>query len=412
MNRTLALVALCVSMVLGAGARADWPRFRGPNGGGVAADSPAIPTAWTAEQVLWKATLPGSGHSSPVIWENRLYVSSAEPAKGKRHFLCLDRDKGTVLWAKEFEFARFPQHQDNSYASASAAVSADGVFVCWTSPLRYELLGFEHDGKEKWKVNLGPFMAQHSISGSPVVVDGAVILADDQDGPDASVIAVDAKTGQQKWRVKRGTSKRKACCSLPCVYTPAAGPKQVILVSCDEGIASLDVTSGKTLWQIKNAFPMRIVASPIVGGGMVFGQCGEGQRNRLTVAAKIPAAGEEAKVAWTSNAREMPYVPAVVLDKDKLYAWGDYGAVTCLEAATGKQLWQAKVGGEYYTSPVLLGNRLYNLTKTGEVVVVDVAQDGKEVGRTALGEKTFATPAVVGDRMYLRTLTTVWCVGK
>ena len=395
----------------------DWTRFRGPNGSGLAPDSPAIPAVWTERDQLWKTPLPGAGHSSPVIASGKLFVTAADPKAGKRSLICLDASSGSILWTKSYDFAPFKQHQDNNHAAATPAIDAQHVYAAWPSPERYDLVALDHQGNEKWTVNLGKFVSQHGNGASPIVVDDLVVLANDQDGPDASVVAVEARTGQVKWKVPRIPGKGSS--ATPCLYTAKDGGKQVILASSPNGLTGLDAKTGKIVWQLKEpiTLPQRVVASPIVAGDLVIASCGEGANARTVVAVKPGTATEPAKIAWRHDNKEMPrvlpYVPSYTAKDNLLFAWSDTGGtVTCMAADTGKVLWQEKTGGDFYASPVCLNNRLYNLTKSGEVVVINASDKYELLGRIPLNERTQASAAVANGKLYLRTLGHVMCIGK
>ena len=155
----LALMSLLATLAICAHAPAeDWPRFRGSNGSGVADSTSAlIPAKWDERDVTWKVELPGEGHSSPVIFGNKLFLTSADRAVGKRYLLCIDARTGDTLWKREFEFSPYAQHRDNAYAAATPALDDKYVYVPWINPQRYELFAFDHDGNEVWKADLGPF---------------------------------------------------------------------------------------------------------------------------------------------------------------------------------------------------------------------------------------------------------------
>ena len=160
----------------------EWTRFRGPNGTGLSA-AKGIPSEWTEEDYNWNATLPGQGHSSPVVWGDKVFVLSASAESAERIVMCLDTATGKTVWERRYPSHVHDKHLKNSFASATPALDRDHVYCSWSTPEQYTLLALGHDGREAWRVDLGPVVSQHSTGVSPIVFEDMVILANDQDGP-------------------------------------------------------------------------------------------------------------------------------------------------------------------------------------------------------------------------------------
>jgi len=378
----------------------NWPRFRGPNGAGTS-DAAAIPAQWTEKDFNWKVELPGGGHSSPVVWGDRIFVTSGMEDTGRRIILCLKAADGSVLWKHEYESSACKMNGLNSYASVTPAVDADYVFVAWAVPEKYTVAALDHAGREVWQRDLGPWVSQHGQGASPIVWGDLVIVPNDQDGT-SFLVALDRKTGRTRWQTERKSGK--AAYATPCLFGPADSP-QVVLGSTAEGLYGIDARTGKPLWAVPDVFPTpkRVVASPVVVGGLILDQCGEGGIALHLVAVRPPAKeGGKAEVAW-KIAKPPAYVPMAVAKGDLVFLWGDAGTVACVRAASGEEVWREKVGGNYFGSPVCVGGRLYCISTKGEVVIVAAAEKFELLARNPLGEKSHATPAIAGGRMYLRT---------
>jgi outer membrane protein assembly factor BamB len=399
-------LALLASLVSAAGP-GQWPRFRGPNGAGVA-DGPNIPVQWTDKDYNWKVELPGGGHSSPVVWGDRLFVTSGMPDTAKRIITCLRTADGGTLWKREFESAPCKQNDLNSYATTTPAVDKDRVYFSWATPEKYMVVALDHDGREVWQRDLGPFISQHGHGGSPIAFEDLVIVASEQEGPKSFLAALDSKTGQVRWQCERRSEK--AAYSTPCLYQPEGGPPQVIFTSQAHGVTAVDPKTGKVIWDVSDAFPKRVVGSPIVASGLVIGACGEGGAGMHTIAVRPPKAGGKAEVAY--KIPKCPYVPMPVAKDGLMFLWSDTGTALCIRTETGQEVWREKVGGNYYSSPLWVGNRIYNISTKGEVVVMAAAEKYELLGRTPLNEKCHATPAVVDGRMYIRTWSHLMSIGK
>src|SRR5262245_53209647 len=138
----------------------EWTRFRGPNGSGIS-QAKSIPTEWKESDFLWHVDLPGTGHSSPVLWGERVFATSTADEAGGIHVLCLNATDGKQVWRRDFPHRAFPRHKFNSFASATPAVDAERVYVVWNEPEHYTLVAIDHHGKNVWEKDLGPFKSQH-----------------------------------------------------------------------------------------------------------------------------------------------------------------------------------------------------------------------------------------------------------
>lgn len=401
---------LAWSLLAGAYGADDWSRFRGPNGAGLA-DATGIPLTWNDQDVRWKTALPARGHASPVVQGGMVFVTSADQESGQRQVLGLDAASGAIRWTHVVAGKSFRQHADNSYASATPAVDAQRVYVSWAGPDGSLLEALDHSGKPAWSVDLGPFVAQHGAGASPIVAHDLVVLPFEQDGPgDSFVIAVDAATGKERWRLQRTSGK--LACSTPCLYEPVGGPVQLVCTSTNHGCYAIDLATGKELWSLPQAFTQRCVGSPVIADGLVFASDGQGGKGTRLIAVRPPAkAGDQPQIAWQQSAG-MPYVPCVAVHGDLLFLLTDGGQAACLRAATGQEVWRQPLGvGAFYGSPIVVGDCLYAVSRRGEVVAWAASAEFKLHGVSKLAEGSFATPAVADGRMFLRSFSTLIAVG-
>jgi outer membrane protein assembly factor BamB len=417
------LMAGLVAAVLGAGTIAwavdgqGWTRFRGENGAGVAL-SANTPATFTDNDMNWKIDLPGVGHSSPVVFGKKIFLTCGDPKLATRYLMCIDLESGKTLWKKEYTSHWFKQNDFNSFASASPVVDAQRVYFTFIVPDSYKVYCVDHDGNEQWTYDMGRWQSQHGCGCSPILFEDSLIVPNDQDGPTASLVAIDTKTGSEKWRVKRKSGNTAA--STPCIYQPkGGGAAQLILTSSASGITSVDPRTGKENWALAKAMKFRSVGSPVATDSLVVGTCGEGGKNRACVVVKpgTPEGGE-AKIVYTMpTGANYPYVPSPVINGEDMFLWSDIGMVTCVKVASGKQVWQqsARADGtkeEFFSSPIIAGDKLYNISKNGEVVCLAAGETFKVLGRSPLGDKCYATPAVAGNRLIIRTASKLISVGK
>ncbi|HOW63815.1 MAG TPA: PQQ-binding-like beta-propeller repeat protein [Candidatus Paceibacterota bacterium] len=384
----------------------EWTRFRGPNGSGISLAT-NIPATWSPNDFAWKTALPGRGHSSPVIWGNRIFVTSGDEVTGKRWILCLHASDGTIRWQREYPSRTFPKNRDNSYATSTPAVDRNHVFFYWTTPDEITLLALDHDGKDTWRRNLGPFTSQHGSGTSPIVFGDLVLVNNLQEGK-SSLLGLDSTTGITRWQIERRTAK--VAYSTPCVYQPENGPPQIIFTSTSHGLSSINPQDGRVNWEITNAFPMRAVGSPIIASGKIIATCGEGGVGLRLVAVR-PGAMREVPPLVYELSRSIPYVPTPLYKDDVLFLWADNGLVAGHRADTGERMWQIRIQDSFYGSPIWMNRHLYCLSKNGTLYVVALLEKPEVSAAIPLGEAAFSTPAVAGGRMFFRTESHLFAIG-
>jgi outer membrane protein assembly factor BamB len=396
-------------LLTNAAAGQEWPRFRGPDGSGLSAAA-AFPARWAAQDYRWKVRLPGAGHSSPVVWGRKVFVTCADEKAGMRSVVCISADDGRQLWRRDFAAAKSPRHADNSPASATPAVDARHLYVAFADARQYLVVALTHDGTEAWRVELGPFLAGHGFGASPVVHEGVVAVANDQDGP-GCLLGLDRDTGKVLWKVPR---KSRATYTTPCVYRPAGRTAELIFTNYEHGVTSLDPRTGKLNWEL-DVFDKRhletAIGSPVVAGDLVLATCGWLGVRQEVVAVRPPrdGAGKAEKVYAIDRAAPLCTTPLV--RDGLLFLWNDRGIVTCADARTGAVHWRERVPGSYYSSPVCAGCYLGNVSREGEFVVLAAAKRYELLAVNRLGEGSHSTPALAGGVLYVRTFSQLLAVG-
>jgi outer membrane protein assembly factor BamB len=408
---------LALSLVfsaLGLADAGDWPRFRGPNGTGIVADKD-VPVKWTDDNILWKTQLPGIGHSSPIVHGGRVFVQSASKDGKQRWLLCLDAVKGDILWKTPAEGNRARKHNLNSFASSTPATDGQRVYAAFWDGTNIHLGAFDiKDGKPIWQKDLGSFVSQHGFGHSPMVVDGKVILANDQDGS-AHLLAFDAKSGDKLWETERKAFR--TCYSTPLVHVKPNGDKELIVAST-AGITGYNPADGKANWWYNWKFrgmALRTVGSPIVAGNLAIATSGDGRGDRDVIAVKLGGKGEVSAdhLAWQNRKPyPFPYVPCLLAHGDYLYSVHDKGVASCHVAATGEEVWKERLDTGFTASPILVAGKVYAVANNGTVYVFAAEPKFKKLAENALGESVSSTPAVADNRLYVRGDKHLFCIGK
>lgn len=386
----------------------EWTRFRGPNGGGIS-QAKTIPTKWSEADFNWKIELPGAGHSSPVLWGDKIFVTSCNEKAGQFYVLCLDANDGRKLWQKGYEFTPHPKHDYNSYASSSPTVDAERVYAFRAGAAETVLFALDHNGEPVWKKDLGKFETHHGSGASPILFNGAVVMANDQDS-DSFLIAVDSHTGETQWKIPRASDGSNY--STPCVYETRNGKPALIFTSKAHGISAVAPDTGEMIWEINDVFDKRCVGSPIVSSGLIIGSCGSGGGGNY-VAAIRPGAGPEGITVERAYdiRRSAPYVPTSICVGELLFLWSDGGILSCVQTQTGEVKWQERVSGNFFGSPVCVDDRLFCVSARGEVVVVSTTGQFQVLARNSLGEQTHSTPAIANGKMFIHTLHHLLSIG-
>lgn len=393
----------------------EWTRFRGRNGQGISY-AKTIPVKWTEEDYNWKIKLPGGGHSSPVLWGDKLFITSGDQQAGHSIILAISVSDSMTLWQKEYTLSKYRPNKLNSFASATPAVDAENVYVLFTSPEETILAALNHKGDEIWKRTFEGIRCQHGAGTSPIVVDEIVVFTHEHegDGKDANSawFAINRKTGQTRWTLERKTSS-KTSYSTPCIYSPKAGGEQLVFTSLAHGMTSVDPLTGTVVWEMNSAFISRVISSPVIANELLIGTCGDYGTGKILTAIRPGTSDKSVPPveAYKVESSSMPYVPTSVAKDGLLFTFHDKGDVSYLRSASGERIWQEKPAGRFFGSPVWVDGKLYCITVDGDVVVVKAAETCELLAINPLGEMSHSTPAVSGGRMYLRTFSQLFSVG-
>ena len=410
--KKLAVVLTLVLCLYSHASAQEWTRFRGPNGQGHS-NAKNVPVKWTQSDYLWTADLPGTGHSSPVIWGDKLFITCCDQKQAKASVLALSTADGKTLWKKDYQLADSRMNALNSYAASTPAVDKDRIFVIWPTPNELTVIALDHDGNEKWQKKFGPISSRHGPCVSPMLYGDLVIFTQEQEmnqqGLKSRWLALNRNDGQTRWEIPRDNGSHVSH-ATPCVNADDSGRDYLVFSSLVYGISAVDPKNGSILWE-QPGFTVRALTSPVLAGNLIIATCGSGGSGKTLLAVRAASKGTPAGVAYKIEDRTVPFVSSAIAVNDLLFTFHDQGQVVCRDAQTGAEKWAEKPGGRFFGSPICVEDRLYCMSADGEVVVIKVADRYELLSVNPLGEKTQATPAVAGGVLYLRTLTKVFALG-
>jgi outer membrane protein assembly factor BamB len=382
----------------------NWPEFRGPTGQGHVRAG-GLPTRWGPDKnVVWKQPIPGRGWSSPVVWDGRIYLTTAVPVKGGNdqslQALCLDAASGKILWQKEVfrqDGAAAPRiHTKNSHASPTPLTDGERLYVHFG---HQGTAALDFDGKILWRATEHGYRPVHGNGGSPVLVDDALVFSGDG-GDKQFVVALDRKTGKVLWKTNRKTDAfKKFSFGTPLVIT-VNGQKQVISPGSDV-VCAYDPKTGNEIWRVRYE-GYSVVPRPVFGQGLLFVCTGYDRPGLLAIRPDGQGDVTATHVAWTAE-KNVPHNPSPLLVGEELYLVSDYGVASCLDAKTGKVHWQERLGGNYSASPVYADGRIYFQSEEGDAVVVKAGKPFEQLAKNSLDERTLASYAAADGALFLRT---------
>ncbi len=418
------------------GAAGQWPQWRGPSRQSLVEGS-GFPDRWSdKENVVWRVEVPGRGHSSPIVWDDRIFLTTAydqfleEPVErilaqsGDRVFLdnrervrsvlCFRRSDGELLWETFVPETADPEEGWPKSSYASSTPTTDGRYV-YAYFGNHGLLAVDFDGNVVWHNDLGEIRnVARGTAGSPLLYDDRVILFQDHGGPEGSFIAAfDRETGDQLWRTERGA--RYGWSSPIAVRVPMEGGyRDEIVTSSQHQVQAYDPATGKPLWW-SHGLTDEVVPSPVVGKGMVFASSG---RQGPTLAIRPGGTGDvtDSHVVW-HEMRGSPFVPSALLYEGYLYTLNDMIRVlSCYDATTGKMMYRERLRGEVAghgisSSPIGVDGKVFITTDTGETLVVRAGPEFELLHVNRLGSHVFASPALLDGRWYFRTYDHLVCIG-
>jgi len=405
-------------------AQENWAQFRGPNGQGIS-KATGLPVSWSVdENIVWKTDIPGEGWSSPIVWNDHIFLTTTTDGGKNCHVIAVDRKTGKVLWDKlvftqNLEGKR--RHPMNSFATSTPVTDGNTVFAVFFSG---SFAALDFNGNVRWINTDLDFYSQHGLSASPILYGDLLLLAVDQSNREEPkklgfqeqwdkgyLLALDKNTGKERWRGMRGMSRLGH--SVPVVMR--VNGKDQIISTAGDVIQGFDPTNGKLIWTIKyEGEPC--VPTPVIGDGLVYSS----KAMTLPIVAVRPdGQGDctETHIVWEQKGNT-PMMSSFLYVKPCLYTCTNSNGFACMDATTGELFWHQRLGiGALNPSPVYADGKIYVLSELGTTVVLKLSDDPKKQAEIiATNELKVdlcrASIAVAAKQLIIRTNNHLWCIGK
>jgi hypothetical protein len=417
MRRLPSLAALALVLSLTAPVAAgDWAGFRGPRASGLS-DERGLPLTWSdTENVAWKAKLPGPGASSPIVWGDRVFVTSysgyggsrqGDLARLKRHLVCVDRHRGSVLWTTEVP-ARLPELEwampiaQHGYATSTPVTDGERVYVYFG---KSGVLAYDLSGKEKWRADVGDLLNEFGSGASPVIVGNLLIVNATVEG--SRMVALDRTTGKPVWRVRLNGDTW----TTPILVDIPGGKPELVLATRHR-LYAYDPENGQELWRCEWTGADYPSPSPVARDGIIYAM-GSSSRGRVVLALRAGGRGDvgQSHVVWKANVGASYCSPLLV--GPHLYFFS--GQAHCLRADTGAIVYQERLAGlgQEYSSPVAADGKIYLFTRRGDGYVLGTGPKLEVLARNTLTTDGgfVASPAIQGGQLFIRAGDVLFCLG-
>jgi outer membrane protein assembly factor BamB len=386
----------------------NWPAWRGPRGDGTSLET-SVPTEWSATRnIAWKTVVPGAGHSSPIVWDDRVFTATAMPEKKERALLCFDRRTGQILWRTTVLTADLEsKNGENSFASCTPATDGERVYVAFLDIKQVVVAAFDFSGKQLWLVRPGEFQNDHGFSSSPVLYQDKVILSA-QGKQGNFLVALSCADGHTLW--KHALDNPSNSFGQPLARLLAGRP-QIILCG-DKAVTSFSPQDGARLWFVESPSTDSVI-TPVLSEQTGLLLSASSWPKKELQAIKPDGQGDVTKtrIVWRS-VPGAPYVPSPIAVDRFFLTVGEAGnEIYCFDATTGQILWHERVGHSH-ASPVSAAGMVYFLNDKGVTQVIKAGDKYELVASNDLGEKCFASPAFSRGQIFLRGATNLYCVGR
>jgi len=421
-----ALVLFLAVLCAGWAHAENWPRFRGPTGQGLSSKND-LPLHWSpTSNVVWKTAIPGIGWSSPIVWEDRIFLTSTTEDGVSCRVFCLDRSSGKTLWNREV-FRQVPQYKQpkNSHATPTPVTDGERVYVVFSSG---GIAALDFDGSIAWTYRDVKFYSRHGLGASPIVYknlfimpfDGSNRVAEPGKWPNntdeeklgwripwdkAFILALDVQTGKRVWTAKRGMSR--VAHTTPNIIE-VNGEAQLISTAGD-AIQGFDPETGARIWSVYSEGE-GLTSGFAAGDGWIFSASGYMEHILRAVRTGGTEEVTDSHITWEAR-KGVPSQSSLLYWKSHVYAVSDGGVATCYDATDGNVILQKRIGGKHCASPVLADDRIYFLSEGGETVVMKATPQLEIIARNTVDERCQASIAVSQRQLFIRSDKHLFCIG-
>jgi len=396
--------------------KSNWPRFRGPSGQGVSGET-AVPWHWTAtSNVAWKVSVPGEGWSSPIVWDNHLFLTTTTDDGVSCRVLSFNRDSGQIRWNREV-FQQIPLRKEgkNSYATPTPVTDGQRVYAVFGDG---SIAALTYDGSIVWTNRQVRFYSQHGLAASPILYKDLLIMPFDGSSTgevkrigwqipwdQSFILGIDIRTGQVRWKGSRGLSRIAH-------VTPNLsrfGNRDLLISGAGDVIQAFDPNTGERIWSAYSQGE-GVVPSVVLGEDLIYTASGF---EKPTIRAIRPGGQGDvtsSHIAWEQK-KGVPAIPSFIYLKPHLYTLTESGVAQCLDGKTGEVVWSERLDGRFSASPVLVEGRIYCLSEEGQTVVIEAKPEFKILARNSLNEKSQASMAVATKHFFIRSEKNLYGIG-
>lgn len=384
----------------------NWPQWRGPRLDGTSLDK-GFQTELTDKTLRWKVELPGEGHASPIVWEDKIFTVASLPEEQSRVLLCLNRANGDLLWQSTVLTTGLEgKHRLNSHASSTPATDGEKVFTAFLDQADVVISAHDFSGKQVWQVRPGTFASKHGFCSSPILFEDKVIVNCDHDGP-GYIVALARTDGRELWRVERPNQTRSYC--VPLIRK--IGDRTEMILSGSKCVTSYNPQDGSLLW-IMDGPTEQFVASPVYDEKSGLTLLSGGFPEHHILAIKSGGIGDvtQTHIKWRTN-KGVAYVPSPVCTDGWFLIVSDSGIGHCFKAKSGEIVWEERMK-EHHASLVTAEGRAYFINDFGLMRCIKPGKKYDLLAASELDEKVFASPALSNGQIFIRGSKHLFCIGK
>ena len=416
------LLHLCLVVVVATATRGaiaeNWPGWRGPRGDGTSLER-NVPVQWdgaSGTNITWRVPVPGRSHSSPIVWEDKVLLSTCVEEQSQRVLVCFDRREGELLWQRTvLEAPLEKKHLLNSYASGTPVTDGQWVYVAHlepdfssdteATPGNIVVAAYDMEGELAWLVRPGRFSSIHGFCTSPILYEDLLIINGDHDG-DSFIYGLDKRTGATVWKTPREHKTRSYCTPI---IREIDGRTQMVF-SGSMCVVSLDPRDGSQHWIIEGPTE-QFVASLVYNGKLFFMTAGYPEYHILAIRPDGQGDITDTHIVWRTS-RGCSYVPSPIVEGEYFLVASDDGIVSCFDADTGHRHWMQRMAPHYSGSAVSAEGLIYLIDDAGTTKIVRPGPEWELVAQNELGENCYSSPAISRGQIFIRGEHHLYCIGS